>query len=240
MKSITIQVLKWKDYQGRSDIKHHTWFRCSNRILENEDFFELSDSEILAWFYILSLCSQKISDTVIVNFERAERFARRKKRDIISMVEKLQGNQLVRIPDASRTDHVRNPCTTLQDRTGQTEQDSTEHHVTGTVVRERPPDPTQIHSVEDLRNIIPAETREGWRKLYPDPQYVPREAIKAMAWCRINSRKVPKTVGGWSRFFNGWLERGWDSYRKTIESSPVEGQVGFRTISQMIEDGDAV
>jgi hypothetical protein len=69
-KGIWVKVSKWSDYAGRTDVVNHTWFRCSNRILEDEDFFEFSDAEILGWLYILSLCSQKKTDTVPTESEK--------------------------------------------------------------------------------------------------------------------------------------------------------------------------
>lgn len=81
------------------------------------------------------------------------------------------------------------------------------------------PLPTQIDSPENLLKIIPEETQAQWPKLYPDPEFLEREAIKTIQWCKINPRKTPKSIKGWVRFYSGWLERGWERYRKSIPSS---------------------
>jgi hypothetical protein len=119
LRGITVRVRKFKDYLGRTDIKVHSWFRCDNRLLENEAFEDFSDAEILVWIYILGLCSQKKTDTVHINFDRADRFARRKKKDILSALAKLKGKQLDQLderdPDAIRTEGEQNLCATGRD-----------------------------------------------------------------------------------------------------------------------------
>ncbi len=113
---IAVRVRKFKDYLGRADTKQHLWFRCSNRILEDEDFESFSDAELCVWIYILSLCSQKKSDTVFINFDRAERFAKRKRKDILSAIDRLQEKQIELVTSpvahAIRTDRVQNPYST--------------------------------------------------------------------------------------------------------------------------------
>jgi hypothetical protein len=127
-KGITIRIRNFEKYKGRSDVKHHLWFRCSNDLLEDEDFFDFEPAEILVWIYILGQASKKKSADLFINFERAERFARLKKKDVLSAIEKLSKKQLDRITeqdtattctqsvrdtDVTRTDHVQNPDATL-------------------------------------------------------------------------------------------------------------------------------
>lgn len=104
--------IKNNDWRPRKDIKHPHWFKCSNRLLEDEDFYDFSFDEIAVWIHILSLASLKDSDTVFLNFISAERKSRLKEKTIVSAIEKLNGKQIEMLPDhdpyATRTERVRN------------------------------------------------------------------------------------------------------------------------------------
>lgn len=125
---ITVFVRNWEDYKGRGDVKHNSWFRCSNRLLEDPDFFEFSAEEVLVWIYILSLSSQKNAGTVSINFSHALRVCRLKKSAILSSIEKMKGNQidLVDVTDAlrARNGHVTDTCATDRQTDRQTRESS--------------------------------------------------------------------------------------------------------------------
>jgi hypothetical protein len=55
-------------------------------------------------------------------------------------------------------------------------------------------------------------------KIYPDKEFVSREKEKMKLWLSTNEKKAPKSKSGWTRFVMGWLERGWERYRKSIGS----------------------
>jgi hypothetical protein len=93
-KSISVRLRNFEKYKGRADVTHNSWFRCSNRLLEDPDFYEFSHAELLVWVYILSLASIKNSADVEINFDRADRVCRLKRKDVLSAIEKLQGVQL--------------------------------------------------------------------------------------------------------------------------------------------------
>src|SRR5690606_18337193 len=197
-----VKVLKWEEYRGRSDIKNHTWFRCANRLLEDEDFFEFTDAEILVWIYILSLCSLKKSDTVFVNFERADRFARRKRKDILSAIEKLKGKQLdtlsVQDTYGSRTDHVRNPCTTLQYITVQ---DSTGQYTANEKESFAPI--AEFKEFDELLKTVSVACQRKWVEVYKDTEWIRSEFDKAEAWLLAKKEKK-KNIG---LFLTNWLAR---------------------------------
>jgi hypothetical protein len=95
LKGIWVTVRNFEAYKGRKDVTHNSWFRCSNRLLEDPDFYDFSHAEILVWVYILSLVSQKNNATVFLNFDRADRICRLKTKDVESAIQKLYENQLV-------------------------------------------------------------------------------------------------------------------------------------------------
>lgn len=125
-KTITVTIRNYETYKGRSDVKQNSWFRCSNRIFEDPDFFDFSFEEIAVWLYILSLSSQKNSATVTINLGHAERVCRLKSAVVMSAIAKLEGNQIHPVHDTStlraRTADVTFTCATEQYNTEQTEQ----------------------------------------------------------------------------------------------------------------------
>lgn len=214
MDFIEIEIIQWDKHQPRKDIKHPTWFALSNRVLEDAKLFDLTDGEWKALLYIFCQASQQNSAKVRLSFAHAKRVCEIPEKTLRTAIDKL-AYAGVTSAYAIRTD-------TLRDTTLQTDTTDRQNTTNTAVVRGRTPDPTSINSTDELLEIIPEKIRGGWPKLYPDPDYVPREAVKAIGWCATNKTKVPKSVRGWSQFFNGWLERGWDKHRKTISSNPAD------------------
>lgn len=101
--------IKNTNWRPRKDIAHPTWFKCSNRILEDEDFYNFTFAEILVWIHILSVGSQQDSDEIFIKFETADRKARLTKDIVMSAVEKLKGNQIEVLRRKIRTQPVRDP-----------------------------------------------------------------------------------------------------------------------------------
>lgn len=66
---------------------------------------------------------------------------------------------------------------------------------------------------------MPQETVRRWCELYPDPNYLRRETMKAFNWYEANPIKKPKKVRGWVMALSRWFERGWPSHLKTLPSN---------------------
>lgn len=95
--TINITILNYEKFNGRKDVKTNSWFKCSNRLLEDSDFFAFSHGEFLVWIYILSIASQKGESTFCLNLEHCDRIARLGKKLVFSALEKLEQLQLVEI-----------------------------------------------------------------------------------------------------------------------------------------------
>lgn len=72
---IQVTINNWDKYNGRKDIKAASWFRLSNGIFEDPDFFEFSREELLVWIYILSLASKKQLPDIELSLAHATRVA---------------------------------------------------------------------------------------------------------------------------------------------------------------------
>lgn len=97
----------------RKDVKHATWFRCDNDILEQEAFFDFTHEEILVWIYIQCRASSEGTIEPFINFERAERFAKLEKSTILSAILKLERKHIlpVDVPDTLRARNEDVTCT---------------------------------------------------------------------------------------------------------------------------------
>ena len=67
---------------------------------------------------------------------------------------------------------------------------------------------------KELSNFINTKLLE----LYPQ-EYLDREKVKMELWLANNQHKKPKSDRGMVRFITGWLSRGWDQYRRGLQSN---------------------
>lgn len=74
----------------------------------------------------------------------------------------------------------------------------------------------------------------SWSDTYPK-EYLDMEFKKARSWVIANDHKTPKSERGWAKFLNSWLNRGWDQYRKTLESNPPK--VTVEDLEEMLGKG---
>lgn len=122
-KGVWLNIKNYAKYRGRTDIKYPQWFACSNRLLEDPDFYEFKFDEIAVWIFILSKASILKSETVFINFEEAHRKCRLNKKIVLSAIEKLKEKQMVtesvRDAYAPRTDNEQIASATGKGREGQ-------------------------------------------------------------------------------------------------------------------------
>lgn len=114
--TVTIKLTNFDKYKGRSDVKNNSWFRCSNRLLEDQDFYDFTHEEINVWIYFLSLASQKNQASVHVSYQRAHQVCRLSREAINSAIEKLiKIGALDRVKNRTvrgRYVHDTHPCAT--------------------------------------------------------------------------------------------------------------------------------
>jgi len=77
----------------------------------------------------------------------------------------------------------------------------------------------QLKITQGVDAMLTQDLIDSWSDTYPK-EYLELEMKKARSWLIDNPDKRPKTR--WGRFFNGWFDRGWDRYRKGIQSSPAK------------------
>lgn len=241
MEEVEITIIGWEKYNNRKDIKHPSWFRMENRFYCSQSLFNLTIEEKYGWICILSIASQKNSETIRVKPEWFELQTGFSSKRFLLLIDKLARDGCVRMrtdPYAHVTDayaiDTRHNITDITDR-----QDITGHDTTrqDTVATRASPvvAPATVSNKSNPFFVI--NNSERIRSLYPDPVFVDRETKKMEIWLLANKNKSPKSTSGWTRFVMGWLERGWDQYRKTLHSKPVEQKKTWQEIVDEREKG---
>lgn len=65
---------------------------------------------------------------------------------------------------------------------------------------------------------------EVWVQIYP-PEWINAELQKAVSWIHANPTKSPKS--DFPKFFNNWLSRGWETYRKSLPAERAKSDYSF-------------
>lgn len=115
---ITITIVNYDKYKGRKDVENNSWFRLSNRFLEDADFFDFSAEEKLVWIYLLSVASQKNTAKLRVNHRHAEQVCGLPSPSINSAIKKLSEIGVLKIEQARtlRGRYVDDTATCATDR----------------------------------------------------------------------------------------------------------------------------
>jgi len=213
MQQIEITILNWEKFNPRKDVSNPSWFRLQNQMCNDSQFFEFAPEERWIWVCLLSIASQKNSAKLEFSLEWLSLQTSVSVSSIENCLEKLQRNGCVTYTLRARDVHGRYI-------TDITRQDITKQNKTKTFSSELKnisiTEPTEQDLIksnfsEFLNNKI--ET------IYPDKDFVAREKEKMKVWFAANPKKQPKSKSGWTRFVMGWLERGWEQYRKTLQSA---------------------
>jgi hypothetical protein len=235
-----ITIVNYDKYKGRTDVTHNSWFRLSNRFLEDPDFFDFMPEEKLVWIYILSIASQKNSAKISINLNHASRICSLKKVSIDSALEKLcQINCLsIDVTGAVRDSEVTLESSALHNITRHniTEQDNTQHA------------PESLQSVVDLWNSfsqlpkVKALTDSRKKKLksrLSEPAFDYQKAIPMI----LESDFLLGRTGNWKASFDWFIENE-TNYLKVLEGNyskqnakakPSPGQNAFDVAKAQID-----
>lgn len=216
MSDVDVTLLNWEKYQFRKQIKSPSWFRLENRLWQDQQFFYFSAEERWVWICLLSLASQKQSATLSIGLEWFSINSGVGIPTIESALQKLKDNKCLEYTLRARNVHVPICNSTRQDITGHNKTIKDKTNKTNIVCVE----PKQVLVAtptvdkKDLSFFINQKLLE----LYPQ-EYLDREKVKMELWLATNGHKRPKSDRGMVRFVTSWLSRGWDQYRKGLQSN---------------------
>jgi hypothetical protein len=145
-----VTIRNWEKFHPRKDVKQPTWFACSNRMVEDDDFYSFDHGEFKAWLYILSKASQKSSGTIFINLEHAERISRISPADFRKAALKLVQLQIITVGDTDTSRERHADVTPQTDRQTDTQGDSGD----------------QSPAAEEVcEGLTPADLMELWNKV---------------------------------------------------------------------------
>jgi hypothetical protein len=238
MPEIEVTILNWEKYHPRKDVSNPSWFRFQNRVWNDSQFHSFSAEERWIWVCLLSIASQKNTAKLEFSTEWLSVHSGASVATIENALEKLSRNACVTCTLRPRTQTLRSRTQTLRPRdvrgrnitrhnkTDITEQDITKEDITKTfcseVLETNPSEPTEKE--ESLLNKTSELVRKKILELYTDSEFISGELKKMEIWLATNPERSPKSQRGWSNFVSKWLSRGWEQYRKSIPSKPVEPQ----------------
>lgn len=224
MQEIRLEILNWEKFQFRKAIKNPSWFRLENRMWNDQQFFYFSAEERWIWICLLSLASSKQSATLSVNMEWLSQNSGVGLKTITSALEKLKDNECLEY-----TLHTRNVQVPVCNPTRQdiTRQNITKQDITKTVCVE--PKQVLVTTPTVIKNDLSFFINKKLLELYPQ-EYIDREKVKMEMWLATNGHKKPKSDRGMVRFVTGWLSRGWDQYRKALQSNSIEKKKTFEEL----------
>lgn len=244
METVTVLIKGFDQYKGRADVKHNSWFRCSNRLLEDHEFFNFSHTEIIVWIYLLSVASQKNTGKITVAYSHAETIAKLDRPSVDSAIKKLKKIGAIEVSN-SRTLRGRYADVTDTCATRQTEQtEHNKHNITDTPEaqpRSGPHDllePFKLEMFKKHLSLVPVDVQESWLQTY-EKDWIVLQLKEAVTWIYGNKAKAPKS--NFATFFSKWLSRSWEWKRKGIASNKNGISQDFqKSLIERIQKAEAV
>ena len=219
MTEIKLQIVGWKKYQPQSDrIRHKHWFRVNMDCATSHGLFGLTPEQKWFWLLLLCECCRKDSDIIVIKVDRFMRLCEMSEKSIISAINILEENGTV-----SRLTEICQKSVSSLSTHNITEHNITDiteqnlHNITKQVSTELKSISVAVQTEKVSKDRFKDFFNEKLLNLYPQ-EYIDREKTKMEIWLVSNPQKNPKSQRGWSRFITGWLERGWDNYRKSLQS----------------------
>lgn len=134
MKEVCVRISKMDLFTKRNkDLERVHWFSFPIDLLDHPDFFDVNGDELMAFIWFVCVAAKIKKDEVRMNLSHTAHKLRIKESVIESMLEKLEGKQLV-VVSRSHDDRNATAVRPLQNRTEQyiTVQDTTEqNNITG-------------------------------------------------------------------------------------------------------------
>jgi hypothetical protein len=107
---VDIEVVNWKRFNPRNDVRESSWFRMSHDLFTRPDMHDFTPSEIAYWVFILCSCSYENTGTVRLHHGHASRTGKFKAPIVRSALAKLERNQMIKI--IARNADVTPTCST--------------------------------------------------------------------------------------------------------------------------------
>lgn len=237
---VQIELRNWEKFNPRSDRANYSWFRLNNDFFD--ELFSLSSEQKIIYIFLLTRASKKNNPSFDLDINYASAILKLSDKTIIKQIQHLAELGVI-TPAESRQKAGAEPSllpatyeTNVRDETNVTRRTNT------SIVLEQIQhdggikDQTGNPILENLLKLVKPSTQAAWLAAYPDQEWIKTELLKAHAWIDVNPKKAPKHF---PRFMGNWLARGWEQYRKTLQSqNPKTAYKGIKAIldEERLED----
>lgn len=208
MDIVNLKISNWAKFNTKETQKTPHWFKVHVNIGSSESLFGLTPATKWIWVCLLSEAMRKKSGEFSLNLNWASHQWNIRKQEISDAIELLEKNGLLE----ADSEETRSPLGVDSEPTrSELGADSEETPSRKRIERDKKEKEKESAATA---TFIPKELKDSWVKTYEDEKWIEFEIKKAQSWIVANPTEAPKTL--FSRFYNSWLSRGWESYRKTI------------------------
>lgn len=247
MSTLNIEMKNWEKFNPRSDRANYTWFRLNNDFFD--ELFSLTSDEKILYIFLLTRASKKNNSAFDLDLNYVCAILQKSEREILKYIHGLTNHGVIMTaesrqkagmkPAESRHSASLLPATyetNVRDERNETNETNETRRTNTSTELEQVQHHGHFHETENpilqkLLETVKPSTQSAWLAAYPDEEWIKGELLKAHAWIDVNPRKTPKNF---SRFFGGWLARGWERYRKTIESK--NPNTAYKGITAILEE----
>jgi len=238
MESITLTIKNWKKYQVRGDYKSPWWFAFHNKFWRTEKYDILTHEQKWAWICLLSHASeQRYKSSITIRVDWFCRTANVEKASFLEALKKLINLDVLECKEEICTESVQNLARISPENGSSTIKQSnnltikqynnnTKNNSFRVCVE---PKQVLVTTPTVIKNDLSFFINKKLLELYPQ-EYIDREKVKMEMWLATNGHKKPKSDRGMVRFVTGWLSRGWDQYRKALQSNLIEKKKTFEEL----------
>lgn len=179
-----INILKWEEYNTKSDFRTPHWFKVNVNIPSSRSLFNFNCTTKWIWICLLSEAMKHKSGKFDLNVDWASHFWNLKRIDILEAIKLFNENGLLRV-----------------------DSESTQTGLRPNSVPEKKREEEKREEEKATAAFVPKELKEQWIKTYEDEKWIDFEIKKSQSWLLSNPNKHKKDF---ARYYNNWLARSWD------------------------------
>jgi len=233
-----ITIINWEKHNPSSK-RGYTHFMLSKSIFSDNKVSMLSAREFQLWLYLITLAADMRHQSYILNTNMVPKCIHIRANKVHTSIMRLQELQLVTAEILSKNCLNRIENNRIEEKVienNRIEKNTTNNKllvVSGTgeeeqkLLSDRPSKAQPRGCIDEfshdevclefLSNVT-HKAQKSWLSAYPSVDWICHEVRKANAWCETNSHKAPKDKG---KFMLNWLSRGFEDYRKSLQSKNV-------------------
>lgn len=199
----------------RKDIDRPGWFKCSNRLLEDDDLDNFSAAETCAWLKILSLASEQQSALVRINLLKINALVRKfTQQDLFNAIDKLKARGILK-NDVTPTLRGRNVDVPQrgEERIGEeknkAEEGGPESRNPPACIFPPPNEGERGATIDGILSSIPSLTMDAWTtacQTYGGHIFVREAALNALAFHGSRAESASWEISTWVSKINAAIE----------------------------------